>query len=113
MLPFCTIREGVIVMKKLCSIVLSIVLLIAISIGFAGCGTDDGEVDFEQSTESSMVVIEKRLMPSGSGEGNTRYYICYDKETKVMYLVITKYEAGVAISPLLNPDGSPRIYKEK
>lgn len=42
MLPFCTICEGVIVMKKLCSIVLSIVLLIAISVGFAGCGTDDG-----------------------------------------------------------------------
>lgn len=43
------------------------------------------------------------------------YYKVYDKQTKVMYLIITNnggYAGGIAITVLYGEDGKPLVYKE-
>ena len=51
----------------------------------------------------------KTLVYIGSQDNKFHYY--YDKDTKVMYVVYASYNKG-AITPLYNPDGSLKLYKE-
>ena len=69
-----------------------------------GCGTVYERVDEKPQKPASMFVIIE-----GSGLGP--YYIVYHRDTKVMYAVSNGgYNAG-NFTVLVNPDGSPMLWK--
>lgn len=68
------------------------------------CGNSQGTstIDIEEEYKDSMV----RLTYGG------RTNIWYDKDTMVMYLELHTAN-GEAITPMLNADGTPKLYKRE
>ena len=97
-------------MKKALLIWLVLFLIICAIIIFTGCKASTQKVVEVKAPSSSLftiVEINKEL----------EFYVVYMKETKVMYTVSMKhsFEGGTSgvFTLLVNPDGSPMIYKEK
>lgn len=55
----------------------------------------------EQQTQSTFELIEHV-------EGG--YIVCYDKETKVMYVMSTSFANQGTTEVMLNADGTPKLY---
>lgn len=72
--------------------VLAIILCATITLGVAGCGSNN-----------CCNSVEEHIIEIGRG---TEYKIFYDKDTKVMYY--RAYRGGV--TPLYNADGTLRVY---
>lgn len=76
---------------------------------FTGCKTrvtEDVDNALYQNAFNQFVVIEERY--------NAKYgtlSIMYDKDTKVMYYMITS-GSQCGLTPIYNTDGSVRIYEE-
>lgn len=84
-------------MKRILIALLFLVLLV-----FASCGPAKVETTEVQQEASMFVQIEQ----------TTYWEVVYHKETKVLYAVSNGgYNYGT-FTVLLNPDGSPMIYKE-
>lgn len=81
-----------------------VILLIAIVATLCGCGRKKGE----SFTESERFVIVFGDNP------NAPYYetVIADKETGVLYLVVYAYN-HCGITPILNADGTPMLWKEE
>lgn len=90
---------------------LILILTIALMCGmmFTGCKTtvtEDVDNAYYQNAFNQFVVVEERR----NGDYGT-LSIMYDKDTKVMYYMITSaYRCG--ITPIYNSDGSVMIYDE-
>ena len=85
--------------KAICAILLVIAVL------FSGCGRETGE----SFTKSGRLIIV-----SNSSNSNAPYFdtVVADKDTGVLYLVI--YAGNhCGITPLLNADGTPMLWKEE
>lgn len=83
-----------------------IILLFLITILSLSClmGCDkmrDGDVNFER-VDTDYISLEIICEENGS-------VIAYDKETKVMYLCVYGY-SSMGITPILNSDGTPKLY---
>lgn len=84
-------------MKKVLIAVLIVVIIALLVIIPAGCK----EQQEEFNSDFTLVIVKYSPTPT------TRYvYLCYDKETKVMYILS---EPGV-LTPLYNADGTLRLY---
>ena len=97
-------------MKKLVSIVMSVMLLLTVLIVTTGCSSnyEDRETDVEEEYWGGgyFKIIEKW---NGSSSCN---YIVYAVDTKVMYYVQDNNPLTNAITPLYNSDGTIRVYEE-
>ena len=91
---------------------LILVLTIAFMCGmmFTGCKTtvtEDVDNAYYQNAFNQFVIVEERY---DANHGTLS--IMYDKDTKVMYYLITSgYKCG--LTPIYNADGSVKIYDEE
>jgi hypothetical protein len=88
-------------MKK----VMAIALITLVLAGLVGCYAEKGEAF---TSGGRFVVVEHNT--AGSETSN---YILKDSETGVMYLLLyssSSYGPHMALTVLLNPDGTPMIY---
>ena len=69
-----------------------------------GCGTPIERVDGKPQKPTSMFVIIE-------GSGLDSYRIVYHRDTKVMYAISCGGYNGGNFTVLLNPDGSPMLWK--
>lgn len=85
-------------MKKLIAVFIATLLCLSL---LAGC-TSTVEVAENVSTDSSFVMVEHAAY----------WQVVYHKETKVMYVVSDgSYNHGT-FTLLVNPDGTPMLYKD-
>ena len=84
--------------------IICILLCVIFAFSLIGCGTVYDRVDEKAQKPASMfVIIEKGVL--------SNYYIVYHRDTKVMYAVSNGgYNVG-NFTVLLNPDGSPMLWK--
>lgn len=80
---------------------LFMILLIIMPFCFIGCSNGN------QSTNSGTYDY-KYTMKAIDVDSNGKYVIYYDKNTKVMYIQDSS-KGGIAV--MVNPDGSPQLYK--
>lgn len=94
-----------ILIKKIGFYVLSTILMIYCVVGFrrAVFSFNSGKPVHTDSTR--FIIVEKYNI-----EGLRCHNIMVDKETGVMYVYAVDGMYGRAMSPLLNPDGTPQIY---
>lgn len=78
-------------MKKIIAILLCACLLLT------GCGESQS-----YSGDNMFVVVQS----------NWTYKVVYHKDTKVMYTISCDKDNGGYFTLLVNPDGSPMLYKE-
>jgi len=79
-------------------------LCVIFAVFLIGCGTTMERVDDELQKPPSMFVVVE-------GSGLDSYRIVYHRDTKVMYAISCGgYNAG-NFTVLLNPDGSPMLWK--
>lgn len=90
-------------MKKTLAVLLLIVSLFC----FAGCGArNSGHIENVAVAVSSKY-IDFEVVERDVYEGWT---ILYDKNTKVMYIILDGYQS-TGMTPILNADGTPKLYK--
>ncbi len=81
------------------------VLLCVIFVFFlVGCGTSIEQVDENPQKSGSMFIIVE-------GRGLHPYQIVYHRDTKVMYAISFGANNVGNFTVLLNPDGSPMLWK--
>lgn len=99
-------------MKNIFKIILSIALCFAMSICLLACGKSKNEQD---AIDESMFCLIEMQKYDGA-----RFYKVYDKETKVVYLIIYHFsthasgghEYNLAITVLYDENGNPMIWEE-
>lgn len=80
---------------------LAILVAFTLSFGVSGCGS---KVERELDNSASMFVKVERTM---------NWIVVYHKKTKVMYAVSNgSYDRG-NFTLLVNPDGSPMLWKDE
>jgi hypothetical protein len=90
-------------MKKILAVVLLTILLLSlISCGPAASGTI---VECAKEVDDQYVNFE--IVEHDSRGGWT---VLYDKNTKVMYLILDGYQS-TGMTPILNADGTPKLYE--
>lgn len=92
-------------MKKIFSIIVSLVLFIVIAFCFVGCSDNDAGYSNAPKTER-LVIVERQDF----GELGFSVQL-YDKETKVMYMFI-KSGYGAGLTVMLDENGKPLLYDE-
>lgn len=80
--------------KTLCIILLALTMTL--------CGCEASQVPEEPLVENSMFVVV---------EDGTFYRVAYHKDTKVMYAISWGYGNAGTFTVMLNPDGTPMIWK--
>lgn len=58
-----------------------------------------------EAVDSNYVDFE--IIESDINEG---WAVCYDKNTKVMYVILDAYQS-TGMTPILNEDGTPKLYE--
>ena len=97
--------------KKIILIAILIVILITTVSVLCGCkGIENvqNNVEIERIEEAGYKVIECNHINSGNP---TIYIEMYDPETKVIYGYFVSGR-NITIFPILNSDGTPKLYKE-
>ena len=96
------------VARKLILMVSIVILMIFSLVGITACETDD--IGPAPKTEDSVFVQVGNRYKLHS----VYYYICYHKETKVMYVVTysNSYGNPATFTVLLDEEGNPMIYEE-
>ena len=83
--------------------VVAFIILLFIVVGFTRDRSNTGS--YAKASEGDMLVII---------ENDYYYCIVYDKETMVEYVISNgSVNNDVIITPLINPDGTPKLYKEE
>ena len=92
-------------MKRLSAALIVLVL----SVALLSCNGQPQEHEQETGSEYDFEYV---LLHSDDPvwEGGASYVIA-DKHTGIIYLVI-RYDGGMVMTPLLDADGNPRIWKE-
>lgn len=80
---------------------IEIAIIIALIIYLIGCVHVTNTYAYNRDNEGFAVVEKVRIKEYGS------FLVIYDKETGVMYTVNNERN----IFPLLNPDGTPRVWE--
>lgn len=84
--------------------IICVLLCVIFALFLVGCGTPIERVDEKPQKPASMFIIIE-------GSGLDSYRIVYHRDTKVMYAISCGgYNAG-NFTVLLNPDGSPMLWK--
>ena len=84
---------------------LCILLCLTLMLFLIGCGRTIERVPEKHELTSMFIIIE--------GDGLSGYWVVYQRDTKVMYVVSNgTYNAG-NFTLLVNPDGTPMIWNEK
>jgi hypothetical protein len=73
---------------------------------FSLCGCDSNIIDMDEVIESP----NEKIMDFEVVDNNYYGAILVDKNTNVMYYWITSSAGG--ITPILNSDGTPKLYEE-
>ncbi len=90
-------------MKKILSCLLLLLLLVSVvSCSPAMSGNIEGVAEAVASKYVDFEVID-----SDSMDGWT---VLYDKNTKVMYVILDGYQS-TGMTPILNADGTPKLYE--
>ena len=79
-------------------------LCVIFALFLVGCGTPIERVDEKLQKPVSMFIIVE-------GSGLDSYRIVYHRDTKVMYAISCGGYNGGNFTVLLNPDGSPMLWK--
>lgn len=82
-------------MKRFLALLTVLVMLL-----FCGCAQTN--VEYEQTTETSMFVVV---------EQGTLWYVVYHRETKVMYAISRGVYNSGTFCLLVNPDGTPMVWE--
>ena len=87
--------------KRLLAVLLTTILTVG---GLTGCGASvrNGEVNFLDINNEYISLVE---VCEDNG-----CVIAYDKNTNVMYMCVYGYQK-MGISPILNADGTPKLYE--
>jgi hypothetical protein len=89
-------------MKKIFIVVLMLILICSL----VSCGESLGGLGaVAEAVDSKYVDFE--IIASDATEGWT---VCYDKNTKVMYVILDAYQS-TGMTPILNEDGTPKLYE--
>ena len=80
--------------KTLCIILLALTMTL--------CGCEASQVPEKPLKANSMFIVV---------EEGTAYKVAYHKSTKVMYAISYGYSNGGTFTVMLNPDGTPMIWK--
>lgn len=91
-------------MKKFLSILILVVILCCslVSCGAAKSGTIKDVAECVDSKYIDFVVVEY--------DYHDGWTILYDKNTMVMYVILDAYQS-TGMTPILNADGTPRLYE--
>ena len=85
--------------SMLAKIAVGLILIIIVAIGFAACEEND------VSKEEYFEIVSKQQV-----NNRISIYVVYDKETKVMYSLVTSPSSAETMIMLYNPDGTIRTY---
>ena len=90
-------------MKK----ILSCLLLVFLLVSFMSCSASmSGNIGaIAEVVDSKYVDFE--VIDSDSMDG---WIVLYDKNTKVMYVILDGYQS-TGMTPILNADGTPKLYE--
>lgn len=88
---------------------LTLVICIIIAVLFASCAGSKAEPANAVSVIDTKEDYNNVFEQIGYGDS---YIIVYHKQTKVMYVVSDEYRNKGNFTVLVNPDGTPMIYKE-
>lgn len=91
-------------MKRLFVLFLLLVLFCSL-VSCADPAFSGNIADCAEAVDSKYVDFE--IIESDSSEG---WVILYDKNTMVMYIILDGYQS-TGITPILNTDGTPKLYK--
>lgn len=86
-------------MKKQIDIILAVILTMSL---LCGCNCVE-RIDEEESPETSMFVIVER---------SSEWMVCYQKDTKVMYVISWGMHNTGNFTVMLNPDGTPQLWNK-
>lgn len=89
---------------------LTLVICIIMAMLFAACAGSKAEPANAASVIDTREDYNNVFEQVGYGED---YIIVYHKQTKVMYVVSAEYRNRGNFTVLVNPDGTPMIYKEE
>ena len=78
-----------------------IFMVLALCLSLCACGGPPVQVESDVSSTSMFVEVEN----------NTFWRVVYHRETKVMYVISQGMENGGNFTVLLNPDGTPQVWK--
>lgn len=89
-------------MKKIFIVVLMLILICSL----VSCGESlEGIGAVAEAVDSKYADFE--VIASDYTEG---WIVCYDKNTKVMYVILDAYQS-TGMTPILNEDGTPKLYE--
>lgn len=88
---------------------LTLVICIIMAVLFAACAGGKAEPASAASVINTGENYNNVFEQIGYGDG---YIIVYHTQTKVMYVVSDEYRNKGNFTVLVNPDGTPMIYKE-
>lgn len=89
---------------------LTLVICIIMAVLFASCAGSKAEPANAVSVIDTKEDYNNVFEQVGYGNG---YIIVYHTQTKVMYVVSDEYRNKGNFTLLVNPDGTPMIYKEE
>lgn len=94
-----------------------IVMIIALCLTMllVGCSDKNETSDANKQSENKNYYENKNYLIHISTETigvNVHISYLYDKETKVMYMIVYSYKEGLSITPLYNADGTLRLYEK-
>ena len=78
-----------------------IFMVLALCLSLCACGGPPVQVESDVSIVSMFVEVEN----------NTFWRVVYHRETKVMYVISQGMENCGNFTVLLNPDGTPQVWK--
>ena len=78
-----------------------IFMVLALCLSLCACGGPPVQVESNVSNASMFVEVES----------NTFWRVVYHRETKVMYVISQGMENCGNFTVLLNPDGTPQVWK--
>lgn len=78
-----------------------IFVVLALCLSLCACGSPPVQVASSVSTVSMFVEVESNLF----------WRVVYHRETKVMYVISEGHENCGNFTVLLNPDGTPQVWK--
>lgn len=93
-------------MKKF---IFGIVLLFGI-FWFSACENEGKEMPPPEQNDEMFVIVSMQEINTSAGKTNV--YVVYDKNTKVQYVIVFKYQGGTSVIVMVDENGKPLLYGE-